>query len=112
MSADRGDLKGGAEYTGWSDDGFFKIQTVGGGYPVAKYIAEGELVSVSLGRLTYLAEYGLDALEADQEVHHKNHVPFDNRPENLEARDPGDHSRYHARVRHHGRACADGGEQP
>jgi tRNA-splicing ligase RtcB len=33
-------------------------------------------------------------------VHHKNHVHFDNSPENLEALDAGEHSRYHRTVGH------------
>jgi len=33
-------------------------------------------------------------------VHHKNHIHFDNTPENLEALDAGEHSRYHRTVGH------------
>jgi tRNA-splicing ligase RtcB (3'-phosphate/5'-hydroxy nucleic acid ligase) len=33
-------------------------------------------------------------------VHHKNHIHFDNAPENLEALDAGEHSRYHRTVGH------------
>jgi tRNA-splicing ligase RtcB len=33
-------------------------------------------------------------------VHHKNHIHFDNSPENLEALDAGEHSRYHRTVGH------------
>jgi tRNA-splicing ligase RtcB len=42
-------------------------------------------------------------------VRHKNHVHFDNSPENLEARDAGDHSRYHQTV---GRSFATANASP
>lgn len=35
---------------------------------------------------------------SDYVVHHKNHIHFDNRPENLEIMEKGEHSRYHRRV--------------
>lgn len=46
-------------------------------------------------RLVAVAEYGFDAV-ADNDVHHRNNVPWDNRPSNLEPIDHADHARHHA----------------
>ena len=50
-------------------------------------------------RLLFVAEYGLGALEPEDHVHHRNHIRWDNRPENLEAQKPDKHCSYHARQR-------------
>ncbi len=47
------------------------------------------LMEQKLGRL----------LERTEHVHHKNHVPIDNRLENLVIISPSDHSSYHANRR-------------
>ena len=46
-------------------------------------------------RLLYVARNGLNALDADEVVHHKNHLPWDNRIGNLEAKSADDHREYH-----------------
>ncbi|AGF73244.1 RtcB family protein [Corynebacterium halotolerans] len=48
--------------------------------------------------MVYEALHG--AVPDDHVVHHKNHIHFDNRPENLEIMEKGEHSRYHRRVGH------------
>jgi hypothetical protein len=49
-------------------------------------------------RLLAIAEHGTDAV-AGQHVHHKNGIPFDNRPENLELLSPSEHSKRHTEPR-------------
>jgi len=49
---------------------------------------------VRLHRLLAVAEYGYDAV-ADTEVHHKNNIPWDNRPENIELLSKADHAKHH-----------------
>jgi hypothetical protein len=59
------------------------------GHPLAKsdgYVFEHRLVAWEAGILT----------DPAQHVHHVNHDKQDNRPENLEAKDPGEHVRDHA----------------
>lgn len=46
-------------------------------------------------RLLYVAEHGFDALDADDLVHHENHIRWDNRPGNLSAESREDHAEYH-----------------
>lgn len=50
--------------------------------------------SVMVHRLQAVAEWGFDRV-ADKVVHHKNGVPWDNRIENLQLMDRGEHSRLH-----------------
>lgn len=45
-------------------------------------------------RLLAIAEYGIDAVQ-DKHVHHKNEIPWDNRPENIELLSPSDHRKRH-----------------
>ena len=46
-------------------------------------------------RLTAVAKYGFDAV-CGMQVHHKNDVPWDNRPENLELMTLADHTAHHS----------------
>lgn len=50
--------------------------------------------NVYVHRLLAVAVYGFDAV-ADNAVHHENGVKWDNRPENIEVMDHGDHSSHH-----------------
>ncbi len=54
----------------------------------------GERDYVYVHRLLAVAEYGFDALDGRQ-VHHKNRVCWDNRPENIELLTPKEHLRHH-----------------
>ena len=53
-----------------------------------------ELESCRVHRLVAVAKYGFDAV-AGKDVHHKNGVKWDNRPENLELMTHGEHSKHH-----------------
>lgn len=55
-------------------------------------------VWVLVHRLLAVAEHGFDEV-CDKHVHHRNEIPWDNRPENLEVMTPSEHSRHHARER-------------
>jgi transcriptional regulator with PAS, ATPase and Fis domain len=54
--------------------------------------------SAVIHRLVAVAEYGFDAV-VENHVHHKNHIPWDNRPSNLELMSQEEHYRYHAEER-------------
>jgi|GEM_PF-1757404 len=56
---------------------------------------------VYVHRLLAVAEYGFDAV-ADTDIHHRNGVPWDNRPENIALLSKSDHGRHHANQRWHG----------
>jgi len=51
--------------------------------------------ALSVHRLVAVSEYGFDAV-ADKEVHHKNKIPWDNRPENLVPLTTGEHGTAHS----------------
>lgn len=58
---------------------------------------DGEQVetrSLRVHRLVAVAEWGFDALEG-KHVHHRNGIPWDNRPENLQLVTPEEHRKIH-----------------
>lgn len=56
----------------------------------------GEITrQVQVHRLLAVAEYGFDAV-CEIDVHHKNSIKWDNRPENIEPKDRSQHVRDHA----------------
>jgi len=63
------------------------------------YISETlnrETSQVQLHRLTAIAEYGWEEVtQEDTVVHHKNCIPWDNRPSNLEVMQRDEHTRLH-----------------
>lgn len=62
----------------------------------SSYRCEDETVYVH--RLVAVSEYGFDAV-AGNDVHHKNDIPWDNRPENLELMTHGEHSIHHTKIK-------------
>lgn len=55
---------------------------------------DGTRQRILVHRLLAISEYGFDAV-CDNDVHHKNGIPWDNRPSNIEVMDPGEHIAYH-----------------
>lgn len=55
----------------------------------------GEIKHVKVHRLLAVAEFGQDAIKG-KDVHHKNRITWDNRPKNIEVKDPKEHKRDHA----------------
>jgi hypothetical protein len=49
---------------------------------------------VSVHRLLAVSEHGLNGVEG-KSVHHKNGIKWDNRPENIELMEPGEHTAHH-----------------
>lgn len=52
---------------------------------------------VLVHRLLAVAEYGFDAV-CGMDVHHKNEIPWDNRPDNIELVAPDKHARRHLKI--------------
>jgi len=53
--------------------------------------------SIPISRMLAIALYGLSEV-AGSDVHHKNEIPWDNRPSNIELKEPGDHMRHHRKT--------------
>jgi hypothetical protein len=65
------------------------------GYARWRVFRDGDRQEVRVHRLLAVAEEGFEAL-ADNHVHHKNHLPWDNRPENIQVVSPEKHAKIHA----------------
>lgn len=50
---------------------------------------------VKVHRLLAVAEYGFDAVAGENDVHHKNGIKWDNRPENIQVLSKKEHNRLH-----------------
>jgi len=70
----------------------FKTQT--DGYEWATTRVNKETKYVEIHRLLAISEFGFDAV-SDRVVHHKNEVPWDNRPENIELMTRSEHAKHH-----------------
>jgi len=66
------------------------------GYLAWKHSIDGDAKTISVHRLVAVAEYGFDAT-IGMDVHHINGVKWDNRPENLDLVDRGEHRSAHKR---------------
>lgn len=51
---------------------------------------------VRVSRLLAVAEHGFDAVGPGVDIHHKNGIPWDNRPANIEVIDKGEHAALHS----------------
>lgn len=65
------------------------------GYEVIQTRVDYEAKVSAIHRLLAVAEYGFEAV-ADNVVHHKNGVTWDNRPENIELLEDSEHKSRHA----------------
>ena len=54
----------------------------------------GKSKSFTVHRLLAVAEYGIEQVKG-KDVHHKNGIPWDNRPENIELLDHSEHTKLH-----------------
>jgi len=65
------------------------------GYPLWKAsVGDGKEKVCYVSRLLAVAEYGFDKVR-DKEIHHKNEIPWDNRPENIQPMDNAEHMNHH-----------------
>lgn len=64
------------------------------GYEAASSGYKRKSETFQIHRLLAVAEWGMDAVSGAV-VHHKNHIPWDNRPENIELMAPSEHSAHH-----------------
>lgn len=64
------------------------------GYEMWAGGVEGEVKQVAVHRVLAIAEYGFDAV-GGKDVHHKNGVPWDNRPENIGLLTRSEHVKRH-----------------
>lgn len=75
------------------------IYTERRGYVVTKQRTDNNKSGkVYLHRLLAVAEYGVNAVK-DMDVHHKNGIPWDNRPKNIQLLDKSTHGRHHTNER-------------
>lgn len=63
-------------------------------------VYEGKNEQMYVGRLLAVAEYGIDAVKG-KHAHHKNGIPWDNRPGNIELMSPGEHTSHHCQGEDH-----------
>lgn len=68
------------------------------GYPCFQEQSLGENQTIKVHRLLAVAEYGFREVIGN-DVHHKNGVRWDNRPENIELLSPSEHMKKHANER-------------
>lgn len=57
-----------------------------------------DMNTVLVHRLLAVSKFGFDDLYG-KVVHHKNHIPWDNRPSNIELMKHGEHSSHHKKIR-------------
>lgn len=78
----------------WGSENKVQRQTLASGHQAWNHSYHGEKELVYIHRLLAVAEWGFDAV-AENNVHHKNDIPWDNRIENLELMNHGEHVRHH-----------------
>ena len=74
---------------------YVQLRTLPSGYEYWGARIEGVMRILYVHRLLAISESGVDAV-AENDVHHKNGIPWDNRPENIEILDPAEHRGMHS----------------
>lgn len=74
---------------------FYTISASQGAYEYWKDAYDGQQKRIQHHRLLAVAEYGFDALKG-KDVHHKNGISWDNRPENIELLARDEHAKLHS----------------
>ncbi len=67
------------------------------GYECWRHMIDGKNHYVAVHRLAAVAEYGFDEV-AGKDIHHRNAIKWDNRPQNLVPEDKVEHCRDHAPI--------------
>jgi len=80
------------------DKPYVSFRTSQRGYETWRHMIDGERHMARVHRLIAVAEHGVGAVSGNV-VHHKNGVPWDNRPENLEVMDERTHLQEHYKER-------------
>ncbi len=75
----------------------YRVSTLG--YPCWDGSTNDKTIVCYVHRMLAVSEYGFDALDDYVDVHHKNGVKFDNRPENIEIVKKDEHRRKHGEER-------------
>lgn len=70
------------------------LRTNNYGHEVIQHCYNGNRYRFYLHRLLAVSEHGFDRVK-DNVVHHTNHIPWDNRPDNIELMQFGKHSSLH-----------------
>lgn len=70
------------------------LRRVERGYECWEHKYDNEVSPVLVHRLLAVAEFGFDSV-VDKQVHHKNGIPWDNRPDNIQVVTVRDHARIH-----------------
>lgn len=83
---------------GYAEQSHASLTTDKSGYELWKTYIDGEYPRVRVHRLLAIAEYGFDAV-CGKEIHHKNNIQWDNRPENIEPMTTTEHRKHHAEKR-------------
>lgn len=78
-----------------SDDKPPLFRTESRGYEVWRHHTNDTQHKIRHHRLLAVALYGFDSLSPTDDVHHKNRIPWDNRPENIEIVDRDQHVEIH-----------------
>jgi transposase len=68
------------------------------GYEEIKSKVNGRTKSFLVHRLAVVAWFGYDKV-IDKHVHHLNHIPWDNREENVNIMEPSEHAKKHSMLR-------------
>lgn len=64
------------------------------GYEEVRSRLHNKVDVISIHRLLAIAEHGIEEVK-DKHVHHKNKIPWDNRPDNIEVMKPTQHHKNH-----------------